>query len=182
MVGELAERAEAVTCGTCFSDTAYQGAQCNEAHFEKIKSFLEIAATENVQTVAGGRVEDSEELAKGYFIRPTIYADVDQNSRLVQEEIFGPVLVVTRFKSDEEAVKLANDSQYGLAAGLWTANISRAHRIAAQLEAGMIFINRYGCYDFSSPFGGYKMSGWGKEMGKHSLEAYTKTKSIWVAL
>ncbi|MBI3786382.1 MAG: aldehyde dehydrogenase family protein, partial [Deltaproteobacteria bacterium] len=86
------------------------------------------------------------------------------------------------FDSEDDAVQMANDGDYGLAAGLWTRDISRAHRVAQQLDAGMVFINRYGCYDFSSPFGGWKHSGWGKEMGLHSLHEYTRLKSVWVAL
>ena len=102
--------------------------------------------------------------------------------RISQEEIFGPVLSIQKFSDEESVIKMANNSLYGLAAGLWTKDVSRAHRVANSLDAGMVFINRYGCYDFSSPFGGFKQSGWGKDMAKHSLEEYTKTKSIWLRI
>ena len=103
-------------------------------------------------------------------------------SKIAQEEVFGPVLTVHKFREEEDAVKQANDTVYGLAAGLWTKDVSRAHRVASRLEAGMVFVNQYGCYDFASPFGGVKQSGWGKEMGEHVLAAYTQEKSIWIKL
>ena len=182
VVSEIAAKAQAVKCGDSFADGVQQGAQCNRQHYEKIKGYLQIAENEKVKVLAGGSADVDGSNANGFFIRPTLYADVDHKSKLVQEEIFGPVLVASRFKTDEEAIAMANDTPYGLAAGLWTENISRAHRVAAEIEAGMIFINRYGCYDFSSPFGGFKMSGWGKDMAVHSLASYTKTKSVWVKL
>ena len=92
------------------------------------------------------------------------------------------MLVLQRFVSEEEGVALANDTRYGLAAGLYTADLSRAHRVAAALDAGQVFVNRYGCYDFAAPFGGFKESGWGKEMGHHALAAYTRQKSVWIAI
>ena len=99
---------------------------------------------------------------------------------IAQEEIFGPVLCLIKFDTEDEAVTIANDTTYGLAAGLYSSDASRCQRVARKLDAGMVFINHYGCYDFASPFGGFKQSGWGKEMAVHSLAAYTKTKSIWM--
>jgi aldehyde dehydrogenase (NAD+) len=119
---------------------------------------------------------------KGYFISPALFSEVKPDMRIAQEEIFGPVLVAIRFKTEEEAIEIANQTSYGLAAGLWTSDLSRGHRVASKLDAGMVFVNRYGCYDFASPFGGFKQSGWGKEMAIQSLDAYTKTKSVWIKL
>ena len=99
---------------------------------------------------------------------------------IAQDEIFGPVLCVIKFKTEDEAVAIANDTTYGLAAGLYTADAARSQRVARKLDAGMVFVNHYGCYDFASPFGGTKQSGWGREMAIHSLSEYTKTKSIWM--
>ncbi|NBT58807.1 aldehyde dehydrogenase family protein, partial [bacterium] len=121
-------------------------------------------------------------IKKGFFVKPTIFTEVKPEMKIAQDEIFGPVLVVIRFKTEEEAIQMANQTAYGLAAGLWTSDLSRAHRVAAKLDSGMVFVNRYGCYDFASPFGGFKQSGWGKEMAIHSLDAYTKTKSVWIKL
>lgn len=181
VVDELVKRAEKYVCGDSFDESAHQGAQNNRQQFNKILDYIEIGKREDATLRTGGEACRRGENAKGFFIRPTIFTDVKSGMRIWNEEIFGPVLAVTKFKTDDEAVRLANETPYGLAAGLWTRDITRAHRISRQLNAGMIFINRYGCYDFSSPFGGFKESGWGKEMGLHSLDAYTKTKSIWIA-
>lgn len=180
VVSALIQKAEAVRCGDPFAGTSTQGAQCNRAQFEKILNYIEIGKGE-AELVAGGEADRAGDNGKGFFIRPTIFSNVKRDSRIAKEEIFGPVLACTRFCTDDEAVALANDTVYGLAAGIYTANINRAHRLAEQIDAGMIFINRYGCYGLSSPFGGFKQSGWGKEMAVHSLASYTKEKSIWVS-
>jgi aldehyde dehydrogenase (NAD+) len=182
MIEVLSQKANEVICGDPFDSKSGQGAQCNEEHFNKILRYIEIGKKEGAKLVAGGTRDSIGSNANGYFVRPTIFADVESQMKISQDEIFGPVLVISRFDTDEEAIRLANDSIYGLAAGLWTQDISRAHRVASKLQAGMVFINRYGCYDFASPFGGYKQSGWGKEMAIYSLKSYTKTKSVWVKL
>lgn len=176
---KLIEKANAVKCGDPLEEGVNQGPQCNEVQFNKIMEYIEIGKTE-AELVAGGYADIEGNNANGYFIRPTIFSEVDPNARIAQEEIFGPVLCCTRFNTTEEAVEIANSTAFGLAAGLYTKDVTRAHRVAEQIDAGMLFINRYGCYGLSSPFGGFKQSGWGKEMAIHSLSSYTKTKCIWV--
>lgn len=114
-------------------------------------------------------------------VGPTIFVDVDPASTLSREEIFGPVLVVTRFKSEEEALKLANDSDYGLGAAVWTRDLSRAHRMSRRLKAGSVFVNNYNDGDMTVPFGGYKQSGNGRDKSLHALEKFTELKTIWIA-
>lgn len=180
VVSALALKAAAIRCGDPFAVTSTQGAQCNRAQYDKILSYIEIGKAE-AELVAGGNADISGTNEKGFFIRPTIFSHVQPSCRIFQEEIFGPVLTCTLFQSDDEAIALANNTIYGLAAGVYTGNISRAHRLAEEINAGMLFINRYGCYGLSSPFGGFKQSGWGKEMAIHSLASYTKEKSVWVS-
>lgn len=178
----LVKLADATICGDSFNPASTQGAQCHEEHFNKIMKYVALGKRYGAPLLAGGVRDTKGSNAAGFFVRPTIFGQVDNKSAIAQEEIFGPVLSITSFKTDEEVVSMANDSIYGLAAGLWTADISRAHKVAEELDAGMVFINKYGCYDFASPFGGFKQSGWGKEMAIHSLEAFTKLKSVWVKL
>lgn len=176
----LTQKAAAIRCGDPLDPTSDQGPQCNAAQFKRIMDYIEIGKGE-AELVTGGSADQEGANADGFFIRPTIFSNVPRDARIAQEEIFGPVLSCTAFDDADEALALANDSAYGLAAGLYTADLSTAHRMADRLDAGMIFINRYGCYGLSSPFGGFKESGWGKEMAIHSLSSYTKTKGIWVA-
>jgi len=177
----LVERAERVRCGDPFDPSSEQGPQCTREQRDKILSYIDLGRREGARLLAGGGPDTGGDNARGFFVRPTVFGPVDNRSRLAQEEIFGPVLALVPFDSEEEAVALANDTVYGLAAGLWTRDVARAHRVAARLDAGMVFVNRYGCYDFASPFGGLRQSGWGKEMGVHSLDAYSKLKSVWIA-
>ncbi len=176
----LAKKAEAVICGDPFHPRTQQGAQCHEAHFQKILSYCDIGKQEGAHLLAGGSRDKSAGNEKGLFIRPTIFGEVKSSMRIAREEIFGPVLCLIRFREEAEAIEMANDTPYGLAAGVYTGDATRAHRVADRLEAGMVFVNHYGCYDFASPFGGIKQSGWGKEMALHSLAAYTRTRSIWI--
>lgn len=182
VLDELCALANAVKCGNQFDPLAQQGAQCHKDQFDKIMRYIDSGKQSGARLVAGGMPDTRADNASGLFIRPTVFADVDNKTEIAQDEIFGPVLVVTPFKDEDEAIAIANDTIYGLAAGLWTSDISRAHRVAARLDAGMIFINRYGCYDFCSPFGGFKQSGWGKEMAVHSLDSYTRLKSVWLKI
>jgi len=181
VVVKIAEYARAYKCGDPFDPTSDQGAQVSKQHMESILNYIDSGKNQGARLVAGGERDVTGDNANGYFVRPTIFADVDNKMTIAQEEIFGPVLCIIPFDTEEEAVEIANDTIYGLGAGLWTNDVSRAHRVANQLEAGMIFVNRYGCYDFASPFSGVKQSGWGKEYAVHSLQSFTKSKAIWFA-
>ena len=122
------------------------------------------------------------ELAAGYFLQPTIFTHSDDSLKLVQEEIFGPVAAVTAFDDWDELVQRANSTNYGLAAGAWTRDVSKAHRFAKAARAGTVWINTYGLFDAAVPFGGYKQSGFGREMGAEALDLYTQTKTVWIGL
>jgi len=182
VVEGLVARAARVVCGDPFDPRSEQGAQCNRPQLDRILRAIDDGIRDGARLLVGGERDTTGTNADGFFVRPTIFGDVDPSLRLAQEEIFGPVLCVTPFDDEAEAVVLANGTPYGLAAGVWSGDVARAHRVAQALDAGMVFINRYGCYDFASPFGGVRQSGWGHEMGIHSLAAYTKLKSVWVHL
>ena len=119
---------------------------------------------------------------KGYYVKPTVFADVKPEMTIAREEIFGPVLAVQKFEAFEELVEKANSSVYGLAAGVWTKDVSKAHRYAKSIKAGAVWVNCYNWYDSAVPYGGYKQSGYGREMGLQALHALTQTKSVWVQL
>jgi acyl-CoA reductase-like NAD-dependent aldehyde dehydrogenase len=115
-------------------------------------------------------------------VKPTIFADVKPQMKIAQEEIFGPVLATLKFRDAEEAAEIANCTIYGLVSAVWTRDITVAHRLAQRIKAGSVWINAYNCFDSASPFGGYKQSGFGREMGPHALESYTQVKSVWASL
>lgn len=147
---------------------------------ERVTGYLKLGPEEGARTTAGGGRIDTGELAKGFFVEPTVFADVADDMRVAREEIFGPVACVLPFDSVEEVVTRSNDTNYGLAGGIWTRDVGKAHRVASALQAGTVWVNTMLLFDPAVPFGGYKMSGWGLEMGQHALDEYLNVKSVWI--
>ncbi len=182
-VGLLKEKSANIVVGNPMDTATNMGPQVSEEQLNRIKGYADIARAEGATVVAGGECPTLEPAFKGgYFYQPTIFSGVTNNMRVAQEEIFGPVVSVIPFKDEDDLIKQANDTIYGLSAGIWTQNITRAHRFAKAIKAGVIWINTYNMFNAASPFGGYKQSGYGREMGKHALELYTNVKSVWVDL
>lgn len=147
--------------------------------YEQVETYLGIAREEGARAIVGGDMPETE---GGWYVTPTIYVDVKSDMRIAREEVFGPVLVLMPFKDEAEAVAMANDTEYGLAAGLWTRDLGRAHRVSAQIEAGQIYVNAYPAGGVETPFGGFKKSGYGREKGLEALHHYTQTKTTIVKL
>ena len=174
----ISSHAKNITVGMGLDDATDMGPLVSEEQFERVTNYLMSGLSEGATTVCGGnRVGD-----KGYFVEPTVLTNTRPDMKIVQEEIFGPVVVAERFTDLETVVPAANDTNYGLAAGIWTPDISKAHKVARQLRAGTVWVNCYNVFDASLPFGGYKESGWGREMGHEALELYTETKAVVIGL
>jgi aldehyde dehydrogenase (NAD+) len=148
--------------------------------YQKILSYIDIAKREGAKCVLGGGPATKEEGGGKYFVKPTIFTGVDNKMRIAQEEVFGPVLSVIKFKDEDEAVAIANDIAYGLGAGVWTQSIKRATTMAKRIRAGTVWVNTYRAVSFTMPFGGYKASGLGRENGIEAIEGYLQTKSVWI--
>ncbi len=156
------------------------GAIVDEAQLQRVQQYVDIGKKEGAHLTMGGAT--TAPVNGGQFIEPAVFENVSNDMTIAREEIFGPVLSVIRFSSEEEAISIANDSDYGLAAGLWTSNLSRAHRVARQLRAGSIWINEYDQGDMTAPFGGYKQSGNGRDKSLHAFDKYSEIKSTWIKL
>jgi len=177
-VDKLSNKAANMRVGNPEDAGTQMGAQVSKEQFDKILGYIDTGKQEGAKLVTGG--ERCGE--KGYFIRPTIFDAVDNNMRIAKEEIFGPVVSTITFDDVSEVVRQGNLSIYGLAAAVWTRDIKKAHRLARDLKAGTIWINTYNALDAASPFGGFKQSGFGRELGVHALELYTQVKSVWINL
>ena len=177
-VDKLSSRASGLSVGNPEDAGTQMGAQVSKEQFDKILGYIDTGKQEGAKLVTGG--ERCGE--KGYFIRPTIFDAVDNNMKIAREEIFGPVVSAITFDDVDDMVRQSNLSIYGLAAAVWTRDIKKAHRLARDLKAGTIWINTYNSFDAASPFGGFKQSGFGRELGVHALELYTQVKSVWINL
>jgi acyl-CoA reductase-like NAD-dependent aldehyde dehydrogenase len=177
-VDQLAKVTASIKPGDPLAPGTFMGPLVSKDQFDRVKSYLEVGKKEGAKVAIGGDTGSG----KGYFVNPTIFTGVKNNMRIAREEIFGPVAAVIPFKDENDAVLQGNDTTYGLAAAVWTRDISRAHKVARALKAGTVWVNTYLELDVGSPFGGYKQSGIGRELGKHSIDLYTQVKSVFVRL
>ncbi len=181
-VDRLVAKSKALKVGNGLDGSVNMGPLINAAQYNRVKEYIEIGQAEGAVLATGGVRPSSIEgdLEEGFFLEPTVFTEVREDMRIVKEEIFGPVVTVSRWSDQDELVKMANDSDYGLGAGIWTSNITMAHQLADRIQAGSVWINCYNLVDPSAAFGGYKQSGWGREMGRYAMEMYSETKSVWV--
>ena len=179
VVEQLVARAQKLVPGDPFDKNTRLGAVVSKQQQETVMSYVE-AGRQEATLVAGGNTATVD--GKGYFVEATVFDDAKPGMRIVDEEIFGPVLSVITFDDVDEGIHLANQSMYGLAAGLWTKDIQKAFRVARAIRAGTVWINTYNLYDSAAPFGGFKQSGYGRDLGRIALDGYTETKTVWVGL
>lgn len=181
-VSRLVERVRRIRVGTGFQPETEMGPVISAEHRDKVEAYIALGREEGARLACGGGRPEGESFRNGYWLQPTVLVDVDESMRIAREEIFGPVITVERFRTDEEAIRLANGTDYGLAGAVWSTNIGRAHRIGRRLRLGTVWINDFHPYYPEAPWGGYKGSGIGRELGKAGLDEYIELKHLYVNL
>src|SRR5271157_2519679 len=174
VVEGVAHLAREIRLGSGFDAATEMGPLVSQEQLERVCGYIDAGVRDGAQLLTGGKRAGE----RGYFVEPTVFAGTQQSMKIVQEEIFGPVVAAMPFDDPDEVLSLANDSTYGLAAAIWTRDVTKAHRLARRLKAGTVWINCYNIFDAALPFGGYKESGWGREMGQAAVELYTETKAV----
>ncbi len=180
VVEAVVAAAKKLKVGDGLLPTSDLGPLVSQEQWDRVNGYIGIGRQEGARTLTGGGRPPG--LERGFFFEPTVFVDATSNMRIVREEIFGPVLTALPWKEIDDLVEVANDSEYGLSAGIWTSNLKHAHRTAAALKAGTVWVNCYNLVDPATPFGGFKQSGWGREHGRQAMELYSETKSVWVNL
>ncbi len=181
-VDRLAKHASEMQQGSGLDPATRIGPLVSQEQLDRVTGYLELGKREGARPVIGGERNTAKGLEKGYFVKPTIFTGVKNDMRIAREEIFGPVVAVLPFRDEGDAVLQGNDTLYGLAAGVWTRDVSKAHRVARAIRAGTVWVNCYNVFDAAAPFGGYKESGYGRELGLYALDLYTQVKSVWLKL
>ena len=179
---EFAARARALKLGNPMDPATQMGSQISGRQLDRILDYIASGKSEGARLLCGGERDTEGEKAKGFFVQPTVFTEVRPEMKIAREEIFGPVTGVLRFREPEEAIRIANGTVYGLAAAVWTRDLRLAHRMAAELKAGTVWINSYNALDSASPFGGYRQSGFGRDLGEEAIDQYTHVKSVWVRM
>jgi acyl-CoA reductase-like NAD-dependent aldehyde dehydrogenase len=180
-VDKLVDFAGTARMGNPMDYETQVGPVTNLMQYEKVLGYIDIAKSEGVETVLGGSTATRPECGDGWFVEPTVFTGVKNSMRIAQEEVFGPVLAVIPFKDDEEALAIGNDVIFGLAAGVWTEDMRRAITMSERLQAGTVWVNTYRAFSYTTPFGGYKRSGLGRENGQEAIHEYMQTKSVWIS-
>jgi len=181
-VGRLAERAQRMRVGDPLDPETEMGSQISARQLETILSYIDSGRKQGAKLLSGGERDTQGAKAKGHFVKPTIFGDVQPEMKIAQEEIFGPVLSCLRFRDEAHALEIANGTSYGLAASIWTRDVAKAHAMARKVKSGVVWINCFNEFDNAAPFGGYKESGWGRDLSHHALEGYLQYKAVWTKL
>jgi aldehyde dehydrogenase (NAD+) len=180
VVERLVALAETARMGDPMSMETQVGPVTTPPQYRKILDYIEIAKNDGAKLLLGGGPATRPECGKGWFVEPTIFGEVKNDMRIAQEEVFGPVLSIIRFSDEAEAVRIANDVRFGLAAAVWTRDIGRAIRMSEKLQAGTVWVNTYRAVSYMAPFGGYKDSGLGRENGQEAIREYLQNKTVWI--